>query len=168
MRNERLYGSGCPGSPMGGKAKPERVSRGIGLANMIHAGAGARFYGYNAADAFVKLSDDGTVTLITSALDGAGSPHCYGPDCGRRVRSKYKEINVVSNDTDITPYDLGSGEVALLHERKRSFRRRQKCGRRRSLRWRARCWRSRPRRYCLEKGGKSLSRVLRTNIRLPN
>ena len=83
--------------------------RGIGLANMIHAGAGARFYGYNAADAFVKLSDDGTVTLITSALDmGQGAHTAMAQIVAEELGVSMKEINVVSNDTDITPYDLGS------------------------------------------------------------
>jgi xanthine dehydrogenase molybdenum-binding subunit len=55
-------------------AQPAGVKRGVGVANMVHTGGGGRFYGYNSAQAFIKLSDEGTVTLITSAQDmGQGS-----------------------------------------------------------------------------------------------
>ena len=49
--------------------------RGVGLANMVHTGGGGRFYGYNSAEAIIKLSDEGTVTLITSALDMGQGAH---------------------------------------------------------------------------------------------
>ncbi|MBW2058049.1 MAG: xanthine dehydrogenase family protein molybdopterin-binding subunit [Deltaproteobacteria bacterium] len=83
--------------------------RGIGLANMVHTGAGGRFYGYNAADAFVKLSDDGTVTLITSALDmGQGAHTAMAQIVAEELGVNLGDVNVVSNDTDLTPYDLGA------------------------------------------------------------
>lgn len=83
--------------------------RGIGLANMVHTGAGGRFYGYNAADAFVKLSDDGTVTLITSALDmGQGAHTAMAQIVAEELGVNLEDVNIISNDTDLTPYDLGS------------------------------------------------------------
>jgi xanthine dehydrogenase molybdenum-binding subunit len=83
--------------------------RGIGLANMVHTGAGGRFYGYNAADAFVKLSDDGTVTLITSALDmGQGAHTAMAQIVAEELGVDLRDVNVISDDTDLTPYDLGS------------------------------------------------------------
>jgi 4-hydroxybenzoyl-CoA reductase alpha subunit len=83
--------------------------RGVGLANMVHTGAGGRFYGYNATEAFVKLSDDGTVTLITSALDmGQGAHTVMAQIVAEELGISLKDINVISHDTDLTPYDLGS------------------------------------------------------------
>ena len=58
-----------------GNDKDGKVLRGVGLANMVHTGGGGRFYGYNSAEAFIKLSDEGTVTLITSALDMGQGAH---------------------------------------------------------------------------------------------
>jgi xanthine dehydrogenase molybdenum-binding subunit len=83
--------------------------RGVGMANMVHTGGGGRFYGYNAAEAFVKLSEDGTVTLITSALDmGQGAHTAMAQIVAEELGIDLKDINVISHDTDLTPYDLGS------------------------------------------------------------
>jgi CO/xanthine dehydrogenase Mo-binding subunit len=83
--------------------------RGVGLANMVHTGGGGRFYGYNSAEAFIKLSDEGTVTLITSALDmGQGAHTAMAQIAAEELGVPLSEINVLSNDTDLTPYDLGS------------------------------------------------------------
>jgi xanthine dehydrogenase molybdenum-binding subunit len=91
------------------KKRNQKGLRGVGLANMVHTGAGGRFYGYNAADAFVKLSDDGTVTLISSALDmGQGAHTAMAQIVAEVLGVSLGDVNVISNDTDLTPYDLGS------------------------------------------------------------
>jgi CO/xanthine dehydrogenase Mo-binding subunit len=91
------------------KKRNQKGLRGVGLANMVHTGAGGRFYGYNAADAFVKLSDDGTVTLISSALDmGQGAHTAMAQIVAEELGVSLGDVNVISNDTDLTPYDLGS------------------------------------------------------------
>ncbi len=83
--------------------------RGVGIANMVHTGGGGRFYGYNSAEAFVKLSDEGTVTLITSALDmGQGAHTAMAQIVAEELGVNLGDINVLSHDTDLTPYDLGS------------------------------------------------------------
>ncbi len=83
--------------------------RGIGLANLVHTGAGGRFYGYNSTEAFVKLSEDGTVTLITSALDmGQGAQTVMAQIVAEELGVSLADINLITNDTDLTPYDLGS------------------------------------------------------------
>jgi xanthine dehydrogenase molybdenum-binding subunit len=85
------------------------VLRGVGMANMVHTGGGGRFYGYNSAQAFVKLSDDGTVTVITSALDmGQGAHTAMAQIAAETLGVKMSDINIMSHDTDLTPYDLGS------------------------------------------------------------
>jgi len=91
------------------KKRNQKGLRGVGLANMVHTGAGGRFYGYNAADAFLKLSDDGTVTLISSALDmGQGAHTAMAQIVAEELGVSLGDVNVISNDTDLTPYDLGS------------------------------------------------------------
>jgi 4-hydroxybenzoyl-CoA reductase alpha subunit len=95
----------------GGKraAKAEGVLRGVGVANMVHTGGGGRFYGFNSSEAFIKLSDEGTVTLITSALDmGQGAHTAMAQIAAEGLGVKLSDINVLSHDTDLTPYDLGS------------------------------------------------------------
>ena len=90
-------------------AKPEGVRRGVGVANMVHTGGGGRFYGFNSAEAFIKLSDEGTVTLITSAQDmGQGSHTSMAQIAAEGLGVRLSDINVLSHDTDLTPYDLGS------------------------------------------------------------
>ncbi len=85
------------------------VLRGVGLANMVHTGGGGRFYGYNSTEAFIKLSDDGTVTLITSALDmGQGAHTAMAQIAAEELGVRLSDVIVLSNDTDLTPYDLGA------------------------------------------------------------
>ncbi len=89
-----------------GKGEP---LRGVGLANMVHTGGGGRFYGFNSAEAIIKLSDEGTVTLITSALDmGQGAHTAMAQIAAEALGVRLSDINVLSNDTELTPYDLGS------------------------------------------------------------
>jgi len=89
--------------------KGRTVRRGVGLANMVHTGGGGRFYGYNSAEAFIKLSDEGTATLITSALDmGQGAHTAMAQIAAEELGLKLSDVIVLSNDTDLTPYDLGS------------------------------------------------------------
>ena len=92
------------------RKKPGRKGlRGVGLANMVHTGGGGRFYGYNSAEAFVKLSDEGTVTIITSALDmGQGAHTVMAQIVAEELGVEMDDVKVISNDTDLTPYDLGS------------------------------------------------------------
>jgi len=83
--------------------------RGVGLANMVHTGSGGRFYVYNASEAFIKISEDGTVSLITPALDmGQGAHTAMAQIVAEELGVRLQDINVISNDTDLTPYDLGS------------------------------------------------------------
>ena len=90
-------------------AKPAGVKRGVGVANMVHTGGGGRFYGYNSAEAFIKLSDEGTVTLITSAQDmGQGSHTTMAQIAAEGLGVRLSDVNILSHDTDLTPYDLGS------------------------------------------------------------
>jgi xanthine dehydrogenase molybdenum-binding subunit len=83
--------------------------RGIGMANSLHTAQGGRYYGYSATDSFVKIAEDGMVTLITPAAEmGQGIHSAMAQIVGEELGISPLEIRVISNDTDITPYDLGS------------------------------------------------------------
>lgn len=91
------------------KKRKQEGLRGIGLANLVHTGGGGRFYGYNSTEAFIKLSEDGTVTLVTSALDmGQGAHTAMAQIVAEEIGVNLEDVNVISNDTDLTPYDLGA------------------------------------------------------------
>jgi len=83
--------------------------RGIGMANAVHTGGGSRVYGFNATDSFVKISEDGIVTIITPAPDmGQGAHTAMAQIVAEELGVPLDVIKVVSNDTDLTPYDLGA------------------------------------------------------------
>lgn len=89
--------------------KGGKVHRGVGLANMVHTGGGGRFYGYNSAEAFVKLAEDGTVTVITSALDmGQGAHMAMAQIAAEELGVELSDVRILSHDTQLTPYDLGA------------------------------------------------------------
>jgi 4-hydroxybenzoyl-CoA reductase alpha subunit len=91
------------------KRQSPKKHRGIGLANMVHSGAGSRYYGFNSNDAFVKMADDGTVSVITSALDmGQGAQTIMAQIVAEELGVPMEDIRILTNDTDLTPYDLGS------------------------------------------------------------
>jgi CO/xanthine dehydrogenase Mo-binding subunit len=83
--------------------------RGVGVANMVHTAAGGRYYGYNATDSFLKISDDGTVSIVTPGLEmGQGIHTVVAMIVAEELGLDMKSVKVISNDTDLTPYDLGS------------------------------------------------------------
>ncbi len=83
--------------------------RGIGMAAMIHTGAGGRFYSYAATDTFVKLSEDGMVTVISPAAEiGQGATMVIAQITAEVLGINPTEITVINNNTEITPYDLGA------------------------------------------------------------
>ena len=83
--------------------------RGIGIATMVHTAGGNRFYGYNAASSVVKVSEDGLVTLVTPACDvGQGAQTIVAQICAEELGVTLDDVVVITDDTDLTPYDLGS------------------------------------------------------------
>ena len=94
------------GSGRGPKASSKRV--GMGMAAMVHSGGGSRAYGYSASDAFSKASEDGMVTLITSAVEiGQGTKTAMAQIFAEELGIRLEDVIVLGDDTDVTPYDLG-------------------------------------------------------------
>ncbi len=83
--------------------------RGIGVANSLHTAQGGRYYAYAATDSFIKIAEDGMITLITPAAEmGQGIHSAMAQIVGEELGIPPTEINVIGSDTDLTPYDLGS------------------------------------------------------------
>ncbi len=81
---------------------------GLGMAAMVHSGGGSRAYGYSANDAFIKVSEDGLVTLISSAVEiGQGTKTAMAQIVAEELGLKIDDVAVLGDDTDISPYDLG-------------------------------------------------------------
>ncbi|WP_134702814.1 xanthine dehydrogenase family protein molybdopterin-binding subunit [Ammoniphilus sp. YIM 78166] len=91
--------------------QPEHATkrRGVGIASMLQSGGGSRGYGYNSTDAFIKISEDGQVTIITPAVEmGQGPQTVLSQIAGEVLGVSLEDIQVIDHDTDIIPYDLGS------------------------------------------------------------
>jgi len=83
--------------------------RGIGMAAMVHTGGGGRFYGYAATDTFIKISEDGRVTVISPAPEiGQGATMVVAQITAEVLGINPEEITVINDDTEIIPYDLGA------------------------------------------------------------
>lgn len=84
------------------------ANRGMGMAAMVHGGGSMRAYGFSANDAFIKISEDGMVTVISSAVDvGQGSETVVAQIVAEELGVKYEDVLILGNDTDLVPFDLG-------------------------------------------------------------
>ncbi len=87
---------------------PNKV-RGIGLAGMWHVGGGSRIYRSDGCGAIVKIDDFGNVFLFTGASEiGQGSDTSLCQIVADVLGVPYDRISLVNNDTDVTPWDVGS------------------------------------------------------------
>ncbi len=83
------------------------VRRGIGIGVSAYFG-GSLIYP-NSSSAVVKLNDDGSLTLLTGALDiGQGTETILCQIVAEELQVPVHEIQVVAADTETTPVDIGS------------------------------------------------------------
>jgi 4-hydroxybenzoyl-CoA reductase alpha subunit len=83
--------------------------RGIGMAVMSHMGDGGRGYGYSSAESFLKISEDGQITLVSPAAEvGQGAVTAMAMIAAEALGADVASIKIVIGDTDITSYDLGA------------------------------------------------------------
>jgi CO/xanthine dehydrogenase Mo-binding subunit len=83
--------------------------RGIGMACMAHTGAGTRYYGYQATDTFIKVSEDGVITVITPTAEiGQGTTTAISQIVAEKLGADLQDIRIVNDDTELTAYDLGA------------------------------------------------------------
>ena len=89
--------------------KEGNKKKGFGIAANIHSGAGSRYYGYNSSHAFMKVSDEGKVSVITPAADmGQGAETVMAQIAAETIGLKVEDVTVHTGDTDLTSYDLGA------------------------------------------------------------
>jgi 4-hydroxybenzoyl-CoA reductase subunit alpha len=83
-----------------------RFRRGIGMGVSAYFG-GALIYP-NSSSVIVKMNDDGTVTMLTGALDiGQGAETILSQIVAEELRVPVDEIQVMAGDTGTTPVDIG-------------------------------------------------------------
>jgi 4-hydroxybenzoyl-CoA reductase subunit alpha len=82
------------------------LRRGIGIGVSSYMG-GTLIYP-NSSSVVVKMNDDGTVTLLTGALDiGQGAETILCQIVAEELKMPVEEIRVVAADTETTPIDIG-------------------------------------------------------------
>jgi xanthine dehydrogenase molybdenum-binding subunit len=84
------------------------VYRGIGMASMIHVGGGAKIYRSDGCGTILKMDDYATVTLLTGASEiGQGSETVLAQITAEELGVPIERVQVVNNDTELTPWDVG-------------------------------------------------------------
>ena len=96
------YGAARSAAPVNGS-----IRRGIGIGVSAYM-SGTLIYP-NSSSAIVKMNDDGTVALLTGALDiGQGAETILSQIVGEELKIPLEEIQVIAADTETTPVDIGS------------------------------------------------------------
>ncbi|MEN8150607.1 MAG: molybdopterin cofactor-binding domain-containing protein, partial [Planctomycetota bacterium] len=84
------------------------VKRGIGMASMIHVGGGAKIHKSDGCGTILKMDDFGQVTLMTGSSEiGQGSETVLAQIVGEVLGIGIEKIDVINDDTDVTPWDVG-------------------------------------------------------------
>ncbi len=84
-----------------------RFRRGIGIGVSAYFG-GSLIYP-NSSSVVVKMNDDGSVTMLTGAMDiGQGAETILSQIVAEELKIPVEEIQVVAADTETTPVDIGS------------------------------------------------------------
>lgn len=94
-----------------------RFRRGLGLACMVH-GSGARtlFGAPDLSACFLKLNDDGTIHLLTGSVEiGQGNKTALAQIVAEELGVPLEDVAVTCSDTEVTPYDFGSGASRITY-----------------------------------------------------
>lgn len=102
-------------SPKFEKPDPDNpIKRGIGLGVSAYFG-GSLIYP-NGSGAIVKLTDDGSVDLLTGAIEmGQGSETVLCQIVGEELQLEMEDIRVINADTATTPHDIGGWISGLTY-----------------------------------------------------
>ncbi len=83
--------------------------RGTGMGCLVHTGSGGRYYFYVSAETFVKISEDGLISLITGCSEiGQGVQTVVMQIAMEVLGINADRIRIVDESTDAIPYDLGA------------------------------------------------------------
>jgi xanthine dehydrogenase molybdenum-binding subunit len=84
------------------------VRRGIGMASLVHVGGGAKIYKSDGCGTVLKIDDFTKVTLLTGSSEiGQGSETVLAQLAAEELGVPLDHVQVVNNDTEITPWDVG-------------------------------------------------------------
>ncbi|MFH0787730.1 MAG: molybdopterin cofactor-binding domain-containing protein [Pseudomonadota bacterium] len=82
--------------------------RGVGMASLIHVGGGARVYKSDGCGTIIKMDDFGWVDVFTGATEiGQGSDTVIAQIVAEELGLGVRDINIINNDTDVCPWDVG-------------------------------------------------------------
>jgi xanthine dehydrogenase molybdenum-binding subunit len=91
-----------------GKKKEGRFRRGVGMSIMTHA-SGAGGFLLEHSSAIIKLHEDGAAHLTVSPCEmGQGILGVLSQIAAESAGLRYEDIHVITGDTDITLFDIGS------------------------------------------------------------
>jgi xanthine dehydrogenase molybdenum-binding subunit len=91
-----------------GKEKPDRIKRGVGMSIMNHA-SGAGGFLLEHSSVLIKLNEDGSANLTVSPCEmGQGILGALSQIAAESMGLCYEDIHVVTGDTDVTLFDIGS------------------------------------------------------------
>ncbi|MCX5808349.1 MAG: xanthine dehydrogenase family protein molybdopterin-binding subunit [Proteobacteria bacterium] len=84
-------------------------NRGVGMASLIHVGGAARVYKSDGCGTIIKMDDNGKVDVITGSSEiGQGSETIISQIVAEVLGINIDDINVINNDTDVCPWDVGA------------------------------------------------------------
>jgi len=84
------------------------VKRGIGIASLLHVGGGAKIYHTDGCGTILKIDDFARVTVLTGSSEiGQGSETVIAQFVAEELGLPISAIQVINNDTEITPWDVG-------------------------------------------------------------
>ena len=83
--------------------------RGTGLSTLVFTGSGGRYYSYASCDSFIKIAEDGLVSIITNSCElGQGIQTVVMQIVMEVLGVKAERIRIIDDNTDTVPYDLGA------------------------------------------------------------
>lgn len=106
-----------PSPPQWGKGTGDK---GMGLATCAFV-SGATYHLFFTtepfANAIIRVNEDGTVSLITGVADiGQGSDTVLAMIAAEELGVELKDIKLITADTDLTPFDWGSGSSRVTYQ----------------------------------------------------
>jgi xanthine dehydrogenase molybdenum-binding subunit len=88
--------------------KGRHDGRGVGMASLIHVGGGARVYKSDGCGTMIKIDDYGKIDIFTGSSEiGQGSETIIAQIVAEVLGVSVDDINVINNDTDVCPWDVG-------------------------------------------------------------
>lgn len=90
-------------------------NRGIGVSGLIHVTGAKVFADGDFSSAYIKMLEDGTVTIFTGTTDiGQGSSTSLAMVAAEELGISLEDVQIVTMDTDVTPVDLGTWASRIL------------------------------------------------------